>query len=109
MQPSESARESGWLSHPAALWSKHNGAYEWEPDPGYHAGSPRSYDPQTQIETMLAFGEHPIKGRHTSLSELQLLSRLTGFEITEMYGDAEDMRPFTGGPDNDYVIIVERR
>ena len=62
-----------------------------------------------EIETMLDFGEHPVKLRHTGLSEIQLLFRLTGFEITQMYGDDEDMRPFTGGPDNDYTIIAERR
>ena len=86
-----------------------NGTYEWEPTPGDHDDSPRTYDPLTQIETTLNLGEHPIKLRHTSLPELKLLFRLTGFEIAEIYGDDEDMRPFTAGRDNDYTIVAERR
>jgi len=42
------------------------------------------------------------------LSEFKLLFQLTGFEIVEMYGDDDDMRPFTGKNDNDYTIVVKR-
>ena len=85
------------------------GTYEWPLGSSYHGGARRTYDPATQIETALDFGKHPIKLRHTGLSEIRLLFRLTGFEITEIYGDDQDMRPFTAGPDNDYTIIAERR
>jgi hypothetical protein len=45
----------------------------------------------------------------TTLAELRLLFRVSGFEIVEMYGDADDMRPFTGKADEDYTLIAERR
>jgi len=82
-----------------------DGKYEWAPDPSYHAGAPRTYDPITQIETLVESNIHTVQLRHTSLSELELLFRLTGFEIVELYGDV-DRRPFTGGGDEDYTIVV---
>ena len=85
-----------------------DGVYEWPPNPRYHGGALRTYDPVSQIEILPVEGLYPTKLRHTSLSELKLLFRLTGFEIAEMYGDDEDMRPFTGKADNDYTIIAER-
>lgn len=83
-----------------------DGKYEWPIDPNYHGGTPREYDPATQIETMRESNVHEIKVRHTSLAEFELLFKLTGFEISEMYGDDEDMRPFTYKPANDYTVIV---
>jgi len=85
-----------------------DGVYEWPINPKYHGGALRTYDPVSQIEILPVDNLYPTKLRHTSLSELKLLFRLTGFEIAEMYGDAEDMRPFTGKADNDYTIIAER-
>jgi len=85
-----------------------DGVYQWPPDPAYHDGTPRTYDPTLQIENMRDHNVHPIKLRHTSLSELKLLFRLTGFRLVEIYGDDEDMRPFTGTADNDYTVVAER-
>lgn len=84
-----------------------DGLYEWPPDPSYHSGAPRSYDLVSQIERLVESNVHPIKIRHTNLSELKLLFRLTGFEIVELYGDV-DSRPFTGNTDNDYTIVARR-
>ena len=84
------------------------GAYEWPIDPSYHSGARRTYDVVSQIETLVESNVHPIKVRHTNLSELKLLFRLTGFEISEIYGDI-DRRPFTGNEDNDYTIIVKKK
>lgn len=84
------------------------GSYYWPPDPSYHSGSPRTYDPQTQLETLVESGIHPIKLRHTTLAEFKLLFRLTGFEILEMYGDDATMRPFAVTKHNDYTIIARR-
>lgn len=83
------------------------GAYEWPPDPSYHSGAPRTYDPVTQIETLVESNIHLVELRHTSLSELELLFRLTGFQITELYGDV-DRRAFTGGTAQDYTIVATR-
>jgi len=85
-----------------------DGVYEWPPDPSYHAGAPRTYDPVSQVETLVESDVHPIRLRHTSLSELKLLFLLTEFEIAELYGDDEDMRPFTGKGDNDYTMVARR-
>ena len=85
------------------------GAYEWPPDPSYHSAAPRTYDPISQIETLVESNVHPIELRHTSLSELKLLFQLTGFEIAELYGDDEDMRPFTGKGDGDYTVLAARK
>jgi len=86
-----------------------NGAYEWPLDPSYHSGAPRTYDPVSQIETLVESNVHPIELRHTSLSELKLLFQLTGFEIAELYGDDEDMRPFTGKGGDDYTVLAARK
>lgn len=85
---------------------KHN-VYVWPPDHSYHSGAPRAFDAVSQIETMVESNLHPVKLRHTTLSELKLLFRLTGFEIVELYGDV-DRRPFTGNRDDDYTIIARR-
>ena len=85
-----------------------DGVYEWPSNPNYQDGAPRTYDPTSQVETMLDHNVHPIKLRHTSLTELTLLFRLTGLRLVEIYGDDEDLRPFNGGPHNDYTIIAER-
>lgn len=84
-----------------------DGVYEWPPDPSYHSGAPRTYDVVSQIENLVEPNVHPIRGRHTNLSELKLLFRLTGFEIAELYGDV-DRRPFTGKRDDDYTIVARR-
>jgi len=89
------------------LIEKHGG-YQWPPDPSYHSGASRSYDAVSQIETLVESNVHPVKLRHTNLSELKQLFRLTGFEIAELYGDV-DRRPFTGNRDNDYTIIARRK
>ncbi len=85
-----------------------DGRYEWPPDTNYHSGAPRTYDPATQIETLVESNIHPVKLRHTSFSELKLLFQLTGFEMAELYGDDQDMRPFTGRSDDDYTIVAQR-
>ena len=85
-----------------------DGVYRWPPNPNYHSGAPRTYDPTSQVETLVDHNVHPIKLRHTSLAELELLFRLTGFRLVEIYGDDEDMRPFTGRRDNDYTIVAQR-
>jgi len=85
-----------------------DGAYGWPSNPDYHAGARRSYDPVSQIETLVESNIHPIKLRHTSLAEMKLLFGLAGFEIVEMYGDDEDMRPFTGAIDDDYTILARK-
>ena len=84
---------------------KKEGKYEWPSNPSYHHGAPRTYDPVSQIETLVESNIHPVRLRHTSLSELTLLFKLAGFEIAEMYGDV-DRRPFTGQADNDYTIVA---
>ena len=81
--------------------------YEWLPDPAYHNSAPRTYDPLSQIETLVEWNAQPVRLRHTTLAELELLFQLTGFRIVEAYGDV-DRRPFTGGPDDDYTIVAER-
>ena len=85
-----------------------NGTWEWASDPSYHQGAHRTYDPVEQIETLPEPGVPTIRLRHTNLSELKLLFRLTGFELTELYGNDEDRRPFTGKGDDDYTIIAKR-
>jgi len=83
-----------------------DGKYIWSPDPSYHKGAPREYAPVSQIEDLVEDNIHDIRLRHTNLSELRLLFRLTGFEIAELYG-SDDWRPFTGNIDNDYTIIAK--
>jgi SAM-dependent methyltransferase len=84
---------------------REGGQSAWPPNPQYHHGSERTYNPETQVETLVEGNVHPIRLRHTSLAELELLFRLAGFELTELYGDV-DMRPYTGEPDNDYTLLV---
>jgi len=84
-----------------------NDKYQWPPDPSYHSGTPRTYDPVSQIETLAKPNIHPIKIRHTNLAELRLLLWQTGFEIAELYGDV-DRRPFTGTSDDDYTAVARR-
>ena len=67
-----------------------------------------TYDPVSQVVTRRQYDAAPIQYRYTSLSEFQLLFRLTGFKLVEIYGDDEDMRPFTGRAGNDYTVIAER-
>lgn len=69
-------------------------------------GSSCTFDPITQVEPDRK-GEVEIKIRHTTLSELELLFRITGFKIVEKYGDI-DRRPFSAKGDNDYMIITEK-
>ncbi len=69
-----------------------------------HISSSCQFDPITQVATNR---ERAIKVRYTSLSELELLFRLTGFRIVEKYGDI-DRRPFSAKRDNDYTIICEK-
>ena len=85
---------------------RRDSGYEWTPSPSYHNGAPRTYDPTTQIETLVESNVHHIELRHTTLAELKLLFQITGFEIVEMYGDV-DRRPFTGSSSDDYTIIVK--
>ena len=79
--------------------------YAWPPNPDYHDGAPRTYDPVTQIETFVESNIHPIELRHTTLAELELLFRITGFDLAELYGDV-DRRPFAGASDDDYTIVA---
>lgn len=86
---------------------ENGGLYRWPPDPSYHSGAPRSYDVVSQIESLVDHNVHQVKLRHTSLSELKLLFRLTGFKIVELYG-SDDRRPFTGSKNNDYTIVARK-
>ena len=82
--------------------------YEWPPTTSYHNGSPRTYDPVSQIETLVESNAHAIELRHTTLAEFSLLFEMTGFEIAEMFGDT-DRRPFTGAPTDDYTMVARRK
>ena len=84
------------------------GRYVWPPRPDYHHGAPRTYDPVTQIETLVESNVHPTQHRHTALSELQLLFQIAGFEIAVLCGDV-DRRPFTGAASDDYTVVAAAR
>jgi hypothetical protein len=85
-----------------------NGKWIWPPDPHYHHGSPRSFDPLTQIEEMRESNVHPIRVRHTTIGEIDLLFGMTGFQRVELFGDSMPLKQFTGGPECDYAIVAER-
>lgn len=66
----------------------------------------RTYNALTQIETRPS-GNYMLQFRHTSLAELHLLARLTGFEIIEQYGDFE-RRPLQGFPEENLIIVMRK-
>jgi hypothetical protein len=70
-----------------------DGKWIWPPNPQYHNSTPRSYDPLTQIEDMMESNIHPIRIRHTTLGEFDLLFRQTGFRRVELFGDSMPLRP----------------
>ena len=60
----------------------------------------------TQIEEKQS-GSQSIQLRHTSLFEIQLLGRLTGFELIAQFGGT-DRRPLRGLPDDDLTLILRK-
>jgi len=84
-----------------------DGKWFWPPDPAYHNGAIRTYDSPTQVESLVESNVHPIRLRHTWLSEIQLLFRMTGFRIRQLYGDDRTMQPFTGSDGDDYTVLAE--
>lgn len=72
---------------------------------GWH-GDNRYFDAFTQIEQKQS-GSQTIQLRHTSLFEIQLLGRLTGFEIIAQFGGT-DRRPLRGLPDDDLTLILRK-
>jgi SAM-dependent methyltransferase len=74
---------------------------------GWHwPGTPRWYDALTQVETD-ARGPHPVRFRHSTLDELHLLARLTGFTIKSAFGGA-DHRPLRGIVGDDLTLILQK-
>ncbi|MDP6775532.1 MAG: class I SAM-dependent methyltransferase [Candidatus Latescibacteria bacterium] len=88
----------------AELELQQAGTYAWPEDTVYST-QVKVYDALTQIERPEGTTGEVV--RHTYLSEFELLFRLTGFKIAEMYGRDDDMRPFTGRYDDDYGIVAE--
>lgn len=66
----------------------------------------RRFDPLTQIETRYS-GEIPLQFRHTTLSEIELLGRMTAFVIVEQYGNV-DKRPLRGVAGDDLTLIMRK-
>jgi SAM-dependent methyltransferase len=85
-----------------------NGKWIWPPNPHYHNGAARSFDPLTQIEDLKESNVHPVRVRHTTLGEFDLLFQSTGFRRVELFGDSMPLRPYTGGPDCDYAMVAEK-
>ncbi len=71
------------------------------------AGTGRTFDPITQIETRLSSGQM-MRYRHTSLSEITLLAEITGFEIVECFGST-DKRPLRGVPGDDLTLVLRKK
>ena len=91
----------------ADIVRQEDGTYEW-PSKTVYSTQDSLYDPVTQIERPKVATPDRLPIRHTYLSEFLLLFRLTGFKLVEIYGMDNDMRPFTGRFDDDYVIVAER-
>lgn len=72
-------------------------------------GSQRSkqFDLLTQVETRES-GGNLVRLRHSTLSEIRLLARLTGYEIIEQYGGV-DRRPLRGAVGDDLTIVLRTR
>ena len=69
-------------------------------------GENRFFNAAIQVEQKQS-GCQTIQLRHTSLFEIQLLSRLTGFEIIAQFGGT-DRRPLRGLPDDDLTLILRK-
>ncbi len=66
----------------------------------------RHFDPLTQIETRYS-GEIPLRFRHTTQAEIELLCHISGFRIIEHYGNV-DRRPLRGLVGDDLTLILQR-
>ncbi len=64
------------------------------------------FDVLTQIETRVS-NDKTIRLRHSTLSEMELLVRLTGFEIVERFGGV-DRRPLHGKLGDDLTLVLRR-
>lgn len=62
------------------------------------------FDPLSQIETKTS-ADNTIRFRHNTLSEMELLGKLTGFEIIEAYGGV-DKRPLRGQVGDDLTLVL---
>lgn len=72
----------------------------------------RVFDPVTQLIYDRKNTKYSRLERHTTLSEFNLLLKLTGFKIAELFGDI-DKRPFKGlgvgaKESDDYTIVAEK-
>jgi SAM-dependent methyltransferase len=67
----------------------------------------RRFDPVSQVETIDSGGQ-VIRMRHTTLSEIQLLAQMAGFEIVAQFGGM-DKRPLQGLPGDDLTLVLQRR
>ena len=66
------------------------------------------FDPVRQIEADVNEDKGvKVQHRYTSLDELKLLLRVTGFRIVELFGDV-DRRPFLGKKSDDFTLIAEK-
>lgn len=71
------------------------------------ATQPTTFDLLTQTETRLS-GDHPIRLRHTTFGEIQLLAHIYAFDIIEPYGGT-DFRPLRGQPGDDLTLVLRKR
>lgn len=66
----------------------------------------RQFDALTQVEIRYS-GDVPLKFRHTTLAEIQLLGKLHGLEIDACFGNT-DKRPLRGIPGDALAIIMKK-
>lgn len=66
----------------------------------------RTFDPIAQVETRYS-AEIPLRFRHTTLAEIELLGQMTGFKILERYGNV-DRRPLHGIAGDDLTLVLQR-
>lgn len=69
-------------------------------------GTGRRYDPVQQIEIRPS-GEQSLRLRHTTLGEIVLLGKLTGFEIIAQFGGT-DKRPLRGLPGDSMTLLLRK-
>jgi SAM-dependent methyltransferase len=69
-------------------------------------GTGRRYDPVSQIETRPS-GDQTLRLRHTTLGEIVLLGKLTGFEIMAQFGGT-DKRPLRGLPGDSLTLLLRK-
>jgi hypothetical protein len=72
----------------------------------------KTFDSVTQLSNDAENTKYPRPVRHSTLSELNLLLRLTVFKIVELFGDI-DKRPFKGlgvnaKESDEYTIVAEK-